>query len=109
MLSETYGLNIPSSAVFIKGYYDNAFRDPSVLIAFTVPKDDFDSMFENNNRNWREESNDISSFYEGLFDNEIEFENRYSLGGFTFLFFSHMDGEDTLCAFHGHHPGNPIK
>ena len=42
LLSEQYELNIPESAEFVSGYFERAFRDPSVVIYFTVPENEIE-------------------------------------------------------------------
>ena len=36
LLKEQYELNLPDSATYIGGYFDNAFRDPSIIAYFMV-------------------------------------------------------------------------
>lgn len=44
-INKQYELSIPLNAGFIGGYLDNAFRDPSIYVVFTVSEIDFPEIF----------------------------------------------------------------
>ena len=48
LLIEQYELCLPDSAVFVDGYFDNAFRDPGIVIAFTIKKSELEKMLSEN-------------------------------------------------------------
>lgn len=107
LLSERYELNVPESAVFVDGRFDRAFRDPSVIICFTVDADELESMFAGN---WEE---DKSHKHFGLFKNDYSFDPdggfEYQKERYTCLLYTD-NGDGTLtCYFHGRHPGRSFR
>lgn len=107
LLSERYELNVPDSAVFIDGRFDRAFRDPSVIICFTVEADNFEEMFIGN---WEKEN---SGYGHGFFENDYSFDPD---GGYLYqkelytclLYTDNGDGTFT-CYFNGRHPGTSFR
>lgn len=101
MLKERYELEIPESAIFISGYYDNAFRDPSIHITFKVLEKDFDALIRNN---WKSQDLNIwtgskEKGYSGMYEYQKEM--------YTALFYYNpLDGYIKV-DFLGRHPGNP--
>lgn len=106
LLSERYELYIPESAEFISGYFDRAFRDPSVIVYFTVSEAEFETVFGDN---WERDR-----FYDhtGLFA-ELSFEPdgsySYTKELYTALIFSEAENGIINCAFSGRHPGKTFK
>ncbi|MGN0172241.1 MAG: hypothetical protein ACI39E_05630 [Acutalibacteraceae bacterium] len=102
MLRDTYELTIPDSAEFIKGYYDNAFRDPAVFLLFEVPDDEFQQIFS---ENWQysEYTSELLAGAEML-EIPIEGSYKFKLKGDTYLIFAHTENGRVQCAFHGHGP-----
>ena len=45
-MEEQYGIFIPENAVFVGGYFDNAFRDPAFHVAFDVKCSDMPGWYE---------------------------------------------------------------
>ena len=106
MLRDTYELTIPDSAEFIKGYYDNACRDPGVFLLFEVPDDEFQQIFS---ENWHYSEYDLSfSEQANMLENPVE--GKYKLNGklFTYLIFAHTEDGRIQCAFHGDGPPQTI-
>ncbi len=104
MLQDTYELTIPDSAVFIKGYYDNAFRDPGVFLLFEVSDDEFQQIFS---ENWNfSEYGGETLDGSNMLENPIE--GTYKLGGATYLTFAHTEDGMVQCAFHGDNPPDTI-
>lgn len=109
MLADLYEMAIPDSAVFVKGYFDNAMRDPTVWIVFEIDESDLDNMLSDA---WRDDTNSYT-YDADVFDHLVEIDVRqyYTYTGemFTYLYCSaEVDGKVT-CAFHGRHPGNAIR
>lgn len=110
MLRDTYELTIPDSAEFIKGYYDNAFRDPGVFLLFEVPDDEFQQIFsENWQYNWQFSEN-ASKRLAGaeMLENPIEGTNKFKLKSDTYSIFAHTENGRVQCAFHGGGPPQTI-
>lgn len=107
LLSEKYELNIPDSAEFVSGYFDRAFRDPSVNVCFTVREHEFEKLFGDN---WKKDSH---TNYSSLFSNEWSFEIAdtyvYSKELYTALVCSEAENGIIKCAFTGRHPGEYFK
>lgn len=107
LLSERYELNIPDSAVFIDGRFTRDFRDPSVVICFTVEADTFEDMFIGN---WER---DDKNGYMGHFSNKYTFDPDggyvYQKELYTCLLYTD-NGDGTLtCYFTGRHPGRSFR
>lgn len=105
LLSEQYELNIPDSAEFVSGYFDRAFRDPSVVIYFTVSENEFESIFADN---WTKDRSDHTGLFAEL---NFEPEGNYSYGKelYTALVYSEAENGIINCAFTGRHPGKTFK
>ena len=105
LLSEQYELNIPESAEFGSGYFERAFRDPSVVIYFTVPENEIETLFINN---WVK----VRSGHTGLF-HELDFEPEgsylYEKELYTVLLCSEAENGTVKCAFTGRHPEKKFK
>ena len=105
LLSEQYELNIPESAEFVSGYFERAFRDPSVVIYFTVPENEIETLFINN---WAK----VRSDHTGLF-HELDFEPEgsylYEKELYTVLLCSEAENGTVKCAFTGRHPEKNFK
>lgn len=105
LLSEQYELNIPESAEFVSGYFERAFRDPSVVIYFTVPENEIETLFINN---WEK----VRSGHTGLF-HELDFEPKgsylYEKELYTVLLCSEAENGRVKCAFTGRHPEKNFK
>ena len=107
LLSERYELIIPESAVFVDGRFDRAFRDPSVIICFTVEADELESMFAGN---WERENNNYGL---GFLENDYSFDPDggyvYQHELYTCLLYTD-NGDGTLtCYFNGRHPGRSFR
>lgn len=107
LLSEQYEVNIPESAEFVSGYFDRAFRDPSVTVYFTVSENDFEKLFGDN---WQ---NDSLTNYSSLLDDEWNFEiaDTYVYGKelYTALICSEAENGIIKCVFTGRHPGKYFR
>lgn len=107
LLSKQYELNIPDSAEFVSGYFDRAFRDPSVVVYFTVPEAEFESLFGDN---WEKDNN--NNRHKGLFA-ELSFESdgsyTYNNELYTALICSEAENGIIHCAFTGRHPNRKFK
>lgn len=108
LLSERYELSIPDSAVFIKGYFDRAFRDQSLIVSFTVDSDELEEMFV---ANW--EKLDNPQNYTGSFGSEFDFEPvggyAYQKELYTYLLFTENGNGTLSCYFTGRHPNTSFK
>ncbi len=105
LLSEQYELNIPESAQFVSGYFERAFRDPSVVVYFTVPENEIETLFIDN---WAK----VRSDHTGLF-RELDFEPEgnylYEKELYTALLCSKAENGTVKCAFTGRHPEKKFK
>ena len=106
LLEEQYELTLSDSATFIGGYFDNAFRDPSVIVVFTIEQADFEMMFS---ENWVESGyiDEPNSF---LVDSDVlesfstDKKLDYQGAQFTFLWCDALENDTYRCVFCGHHP-----
>ena len=97
---------MPDSAAFFDGYFDNAFRDPGIVVAFTIEKSELEKMLS---ENWVEAGyvDEPNSF---LLDSSIiesfSVDKKYDFQGaqFTFLWCDDLGNDSYTCVFHGHHP-----
>ena len=107
LLSEQYELNVPDSAEFVSGYFDRAFRDPSVAVYFTVSEAEFETLFGDN---WEKDS--YNNRHKGLFA-ELSFEPdrsyTYNKELYTALVCSEAKNGIISCAFTGRHPNRKFK
>lgn len=104
LLDETYNLHVPSSAHYIGGYFDNAFRDPCMLIAFTVTPSEFENLFGDG---WRESGTaDNPTLLENCLSIEAyDADGRYDYDNelYTFLWYDVNNDGDYVCVFQGPH------
>ncbi len=103
-INKQYELSIPLNAGFIGGYLDNAFRDPSIYVAFTVSELDFPEMFS---EKWEVSSTgylDTNSNSLVKFDTVVAY--CYSGEMFTYVQCSAAKDGVITCLFVGRHPGN---
>lgn len=106
LLIEQYELCLPDSAVFVDGYFDNAFRDPGIITVFTIEKSELEKMLS---ENWVEADyiDEPNSF---LADSSViesfSVDKKYDFKGeqFTFLWCDDTENSNYTCVFHGHHP-----
>ena len=106
LLEEQYELSLPDTAVFIDGYFDNAFRDPSVIIVFTIEQPYFEQMLS---ENWI-----VAGYVDGPNDfledqsalESFSADKKYDFQGeqFTFLWCDDLENGSYTCVFVGHHP-----
>ncbi len=105
LLEEQYELSLPESVVFAGGYFDNAFRDPSITVMFTIEQSKFETMLS---ENWIENSSVDDSDFLGDWsmlksfsaDKEYVFQNEQ----FTFLWCDVLEDDSYTCVFKGRHP-----
>jgi hypothetical protein len=106
LLIERYELCLPDSAVFVDGYFDNAFRDPAIVVAFTIKKSELEKMLS---ENWVEAGyiDEPNSFlaYSSITES-FSADKKYDFQGepFTFLWCDDLENDNYTCVFHGHHP-----
>ena len=106
LLKEQYELNLPDSATYIGGYFDNAFRDPSIIVVFSVEQTDFETMLS---EKWVE-SGYLDEPNNFIGDNDIlesfSTDKKYDFQGaqFTFLWCDILENGSYYCVFYGHHP-----
>ena len=107
LLSGQYEIYIPESAEFVSGSFDKAFRDPSVIIYFTVSETEFETLLGNG---W--EKDDSDNRHTGLFS-ELNFEPQgsysYTKELYTALICSEAENGIINCAFTGRHPQKTFK
>ena len=106
LLEEQYELSLPKSAVFVDGYFDNAFRDPGIIVVFTIELADFEKMFS---ENWVE-SGYVDEPHSFIVDSTVlesfstDKKLDYHGAQFTFLWCDALENDTYKCVFHGHHP-----
>ena len=106
LLIEQYELCLPDSAVFVDGYFDNAFRDPGIVVAFTIKKSELEKMLS---ANWVEAGyiDEPNSFLaDSSITESFSVDKKYDFQGeqFTFLWCDDLENDNYTCVFHGHHP-----
>ena len=106
LLEEQYELTLPDSAIFIGGYFDNAFRDPSVIVAFTIEQSDFEKMCSENwvESGYIDEPNSFLVDLDVLQSFSTDKKLDYRGAQFTFLWCDALENDTYKCVFHGHHP-----
>ncbi len=105
LMAEQYDLTLPDSAEYVGGFFDNAFRDPSMIVAFSVASEDVEWMLS---ETW-EEGYDSSlpayvEEYLGLSGFLAEKTWRYSGELYTSLWCSADENGRCVCVFSGRHP-----
>ncbi len=104
-LAEQYELTLPSSAEFVGGYYDNAFRDPSLTVAFTVARSELDAMLS---EHWKEASvvGKPAILKDQLALDDFTPDGQYHLETelYTFLWYTQTEDGRLLCLFSGRNP-----
>lgn len=45
LLKDEYEIEIPTSAVFVNGFYDNSYQDDAIHITFKIPSDMAESIY----------------------------------------------------------------
>lgn len=111
LLIEQYELCLPDSAVFVDGYFDNAFRDPGIVVAFTIKKSELEKMLS---ENWVEAGyiDEPNSFFaDSSIIESFSVDKKYDFQGeqFTFLWCDDLKNDNYTCVFHGHHPSEYFK
>ena len=106
LLSERYEINITDSAEFVSGYFDRAFRDPSVTIYFSIPEEDFEKLFCDN---WQKDNTGYSSILDDEWKFEISDTYIYINELYTALICSEAENGIIKCAFTGRHPGKYFR
>ena len=106
LLEEQYELTLPDSATFIGGYFDNAFRDPGVVVVFTIEQDDFEKMFSEKwvESGYVDEPNSFIADSTVLESFSTDKKLDYQGAQFTFLWCDALENDNYKCVFHGHHP-----
>ncbi len=106
LLDEQYELSLPDSAIFIGGYFDNAFRDPGIVVAFTIQKSELEKMFSENwvEAGYIDEPNNFLA--DSSVTESFSADKKYDFQGtqFTFLWCDDLGNDRFTCVFHGHHP-----
>jgi|GEM_PF-1869062 hypothetical protein len=104
MLNDKYGLIIPQSAVFIKGYYDNAPKDDCIWIAFTINKDDVENLLVSDK--WEQQIYDVEiNQFEDLIEMKPQYLYYSRIQMFTCLQISEPDQNNkVICGFKGRYP-----
>ena len=107
LVQERYELTLPESALFYGGYFDHAFRDPSIILAFTIDQADLAAMFS---ENWlqKQSVDELTIMEEYLVLPSYSPVGEYDFQGelYTHLWYAKFQTNRYLCVLMGRHPGD---